>query len=376
MARYRILILGAYGQFGRRIAAALAKDPVFELVLAGRSLDAAERLQRELQQSGAQAALAAAVVDVESTALPAALSSLAVNLVIHAAGPFQGRDYAVAEAAMDAGAHYVDLADGREFVADIHRLDARARECGCRVISGASSVPGLSAAVVAALQPRFSSLTSIESIISPGNRTPRGLATTQAILGYVGQPYPALIDGRWQPVYGWQSLRRVHVPGVGTRWAARCEVPDLSLLPARYPSLRQCDFRAGLELGRMHFGLWLASWLVRARLSPRLTRWARPLLRLSEQWLDQGSDTGVMVVDIAGQGLDGAPLTLRWQIIAPDGSGPQIPATAAVVLAHKFANGTLRGGGAGACLDLFTLDEFMQALADQPIRASVHTLAG
>lgn len=35
--------------------------------------------------------------------------------------------------------------------------------------------------------------------------------------------------------------------------------------------------------------------LVLARLSRRLTRWARPLLRLSEQWLDQGSDTGVRV---------------------------------------------------------------------------------
>ena len=51
-----------------------------------------------------------------------------------------------------------------------------------------------------------------------------------------------------------------------------------------------------------------------------------------------------------------------YDLIAANGDGPQVPATAAVVLARKLARGELPGSGARACLDLFTLDEFMAAL--------------
>ena len=141
-----------------------------------------------------------------------------------------------------------------------------------------------------------------KSGISPGNRTERGLATTRAILGYVGRPFMAKIDGAFRPVHGWQSLRRETFDDVGARWFARCEVPDVGVLPRRYPQLRTCDFRAGLELRRMHFGLWCASWFVRAGLYTRLPDRAETLLKISERWLSNGSDTGLMYVDLAGRG--------------------------------------------------------------------------
>lgn len=368
--RFRTLIIGAYGQFGRRIADALSKDPGFELVVAGRNLRSAVAFSGELRERGARADITAVAIDVEAPDLARELAKLEVQLVIHTAGPFQQRNYRVAEATLDCGAHYVDLADGRDFVMGIDRFDERARAAGRWVVSGASSVPGLSAAVIEAHRHLFSRMHRVEAAISPGNRTARGLATTQAILGYVGHAFPALIDGRWQDVHGWQSLRRVRVPGAGTRWVARCDVPDLGVLPARYPELRHCDFRAGLELRRMHFGLWLASWLVRGKVVDTLSRWSVPLLRASEWWLRSGSDTGVMTVDIDGLDHAGSPLRVQWHIVANDGSGPQIPATAAVVLARKLALGRLDGGGARPCLDLFTLDEFMHELERFPIHAS------
>jgi hypothetical protein len=369
MSAYRILIIGAYGQFGQRIAAELARHESTDLLLAGRNGQSAEALASALGQRGAAARLSATVLDVEAGDLATDFVRLAPNLVIHTAGPFQQRDYRVAEAALASDAHYIDLADGREFVEGIGRLDERARRRRRWVISGASSLPGLSAAVVEGHRPGFAQLHSVESAINPGNRTARGLATTQAILGYVGRSFPALIDGRWRAVHGWQSLRRIRPTHVESRWVARCNVPDLSVLPARYPELQHCDFRAGMELRRMHFGLWLASWPVRARLLPGLERWARPLLKASEWWLGAGSNTGVMTVQMRGVGHDGRPRHATWQIVAEDGSGPQIPATAAVVLAKKLAQGALPGSGAKPCLDLFTLEEFMQALERFPIRA-------
>ena len=371
MPRQRILLIGAYGQFGRRIAQELARDDI-ELVLAGRDVGRARDFAASLH--GAAAALRPAALDVESPRIAQDIASLAPDLVIHTAGPFQARDYRVAEAAIAAGAHYIDLADGRAFVGGIDALDAAARERGVRVVSGASSVPGLSAAVVAAHASRFARLDSVDVAISPGNRTERGLATTRAILGYAGRPFTALVDGRRRDVHGWQSLRRLRHADVGTRWLARCDVPDLDVLPRRYPQLRHCDFRAGLELRRMHFGLWFAALAVSAGLVRDLDRWAAPLLRLSNRWLDAGSDTGLMTVDLGGTGLDGVPLRLRWSIVARDGSGPQIPATAAVVLARAFRRRPPTPG-AGACLDLFDLDTFMAALAGYPIRASTQRLS-
>ena len=376
MSAFRIVILGGYGQFGGRISTTLATDADLHVIIAGRRLAMAEQLVARLRGRGAGARLSAAAIDATGAGFADELAALAPQVVIHTAGPFQGCDYRVAEAALAAGAHYVDLADGRAFVAGIDALEARARAEGRWVIGGASSVPGLSAAVVEAHLDQFGALHGIEAAISPGNRTERGLATTRAILGYVGQPYPVLSGGRWRRAHGWQSLRRLRVEGTSTRWLARCEVPDLTVLPRRYPQLRSCDFRAGLELRRMHLGLWLASWAVRARLLPSMAPWARHLLALSERWIDRGSDVGLMQLALHGVDHDGRPLRLRWRLLAAGGDGPQIPATAAIVLARKLARGQLPGGGARACLDLFTLDEFLQALHGFAVTSTLDRTGG
>lgn len=356
----RILVLGGYGLFGSRISRTLACDAGLTVIVAGRDRARAERLVAGIEHP--QARIETAAIDTAAPDFGARLATLRPDLVIDTAGPFQGRDYRVAEAALDVGAHCVDLADGRAFVGGIGLLDERARAAGRWVVSGASSVPGLHAAVIAAHLDRFSRLDHIETAIAPGNRTPRGWATTLSILGYVGHPFRILRDGAWRTAHGWQSLRRLQVDGVGARWAARCEVPDLDVLPARHPDLRTLEFRAGLELRRMHFGLWLASWAVRARLLRSMLPFAKPLFAMSEFWQDIGSDTGFMQVSMRGTGLDGTPLRLDWTLVARNGDGPQIPATAAIVLARKLARGTLPGSGARPCLDLFTLEEFMAAL--------------
>lgn len=369
---FRVLVLGGYGQFGRRIVEALAGDADMDLVVAGRDAARARDLCESLRAT-ARAPLHAVAMDIEH-GLGVALMHVRPDLVVHTAGPFQQRGHDVARAALDAGAHYIDLADGRAFVEGFGVLDAHARGRGRWAITGASSVPGLSAAVLAAHEDRFLRLERIETGISPGNRTERGLATTRAILGYVGRPFRVKRDGAWRTVHGWQSLRRVSFDGVGARWLARCEVPDLDVLPRRYPQLRTCEFRAGLELRRMHFGLWLASWAVRGGLISDLPHHAQRLLAISDRWRGLGSDVGVMHVDMAGIERGGKPLRLRWTLVARDGDGPRIPATAAVVLARKLARDGLPGSGARACLELFTLDEFLAALTPWAIEASLQRL--
>ena len=69
-----------------------------------------------------------------------------------------------------------------------------------------------------------------------------------------------------------------------------------------------------------------------------------------------------MRVTLHGLGHDGEALRHDWTLIARNGDGPQIPATAAVLLARRLLNGEMAGGGALPCLDLFTLDAFLQTL--------------
>lgn len=365
----RVLLIGASGVFGSRIASQLAGDPRFELTLAGRRTGNLMSMREALGDTSVQVA----ALDVTAADLAEALAALQPQLVIHAAGPFQSQDYRVAEACLDCGSNYVDLAEGRDFVSGIGRLDGRAKAAGCLLASGASTVPALSSAVVDRLLSRFATLDVIEHAISPGNRAPRGDATVAAILGYCGRPVSLWRDGRWQQGHGWMSTRRQVFP-FGRRWTGLCDVPDLELFPRRYPGVRTVVFRAGLELKRLHFGTLAAAWLVRLGLIRNLAHHATRLRRISEWFLDTGSDVGGMLVALDGTDEQGQALRLRWSLSAAAGDGPQIPATPAVVLARKFADGSLLARGAMPCMGLFSLEEALAALNGFAIGTRLETL--
>ncbi len=364
MSGFSVLILGGYGLFGSHIARRLAREVGWRVVIAGRDGAAAIELCDVLrQESRCLAELAALACDAYAPGLSNVLTRQRIQLVINTCGPFQKQDYTVARAVLAAGAHYIDLADARDFVAAFEQLDAEARSRGRLAVCGASTVPGLSAAVVDGFRDEFKHLETVDIGISPGNRTPRGLATVAAILSYVGRPLPWREQDHRREVAGWQRLQRWDYPApVGARWLGACDVPDLGLFPRRYPELRELRFRAGLELRSLHFGLWLLSWLVRARLLRGLERHASRLKSISEWLVGCGSDAGAMHVDLRGVGIDGKRLRVVWQLIATHGDGPQIPATAAVLLARKLARGELSARGAMPCIGLFTLQEFIDEL--------------
>ena len=184
---FRVLVIGGYGFFGRRLVERLARQPGLHVIVAGRSAQQAAALVARLQPDS-RATLGSVALDALSEAFPGWLDRLRVRAVVHASGPFQGQDYRVALACTAAGVHYVDLADGREFVAGIGAVDVAATAAGVCVLSGASSVPALSAAAADALTRGWQRVDAIDIGISPGNRTERGLSTIQAGLGYCGRP--------------------------------------------------------------------------------------------------------------------------------------------------------------------------------------------
>lgn len=359
-----VLVLGGYGNFGRLIVRRLASVPGVRVLVAGRNL---EKAQAVAEAQGARAVR----LDIDEPGLAEAFSRLDVQVVISTVGPFQGQDYRVAEAALAAGSHYIDLADARGFVCGITRLDEVARQRGVLLCAGASSVPGLSAAVVDELLPRFGRLERIEHGISSSEKTP-GVSTLAAVLNYCGRPIRCWRDGQWRSVYGWQDLRlqRFRAP-MGGRWIGACDVPDLELFPARYPGVREVSFRAGVGLRLTQFGTWALSWLVRAGLVRDAVRLA-PLLRRGAVMLEPlGDGLSGMFVRLSGQDPGGLPLTLTWELLAHDNDGPNIPCMAAVALVRKLADGSLVARGAMPCIGLFSTQEYLAELEGMRIETQV-----
>jgi saccharopine dehydrogenase-like NADP-dependent oxidoreductase len=361
---HTVLVLGGYGFFGNRICAELAQDSAIQLLIGGRNSTKSRATARSLRlpdESGIE-------LDARRADLASRLIELGVNTVIHTAGPFQNQDYSVARAAIEAGCHYVDLADGREFVAGIGSLNDLAAARGVTVVSGASSVPGLSSAVVERYLPQFMNLTSIQLGISSGARAP-GLATVKGIFGYCGKPFQRYENGTWKTAYGWLGLLRYRFPSpLGSRWLGDCDVPDLELFPRRYPSTRTVTFHAGFASDLGHLIVWSVSKLVRWGLLKSASSFAAPLNHFS-RWIEPlVSDKGGMFVKLGGVGLDGTPKSISWHLIATQNHGANIPCGASIALTQKLARGVLLPRGAMPCIGLLTVAEYLAPLKGVNLR--------
>ncbi|NMR25776.1 saccharopine dehydrogenase [Pseudoalteromonas sp. NEC-BIFX-2020_015] len=357
-----VVVLGGYGNFGKRIVENLAKTAGITILIAGRNNDKAIALAKHLQPKVA-AILAPLVIDIFADDFKARLTSLAPFLVIHTSGPFQGQDYRVPNACIECGSHYIDLADDRRFVCDINQLDSKAKEKGVLIVSGASSVPGLSSAVVDHYQNQFSTIESINLAIAPGNKAERGVATVAAILSYTGHPLSVFKGGHWQDVYGWMDSR-VNDFGsfVGKRCLANVDVPDLELFPNRYNVSQQVSFQAGLELGILHWTMVGMAYLSKIGIVKSWAPLAKAIVSTSNLFLPFGTQDGAMEVLISGQDHSNKTKQIKWTLYAPKGNGPYIPTLSSIVLAKKLLSNEAfiakQGVGAIPCAGLFELDDF------------------
>ncbi len=350
-----ILVLGGYGNFGKRISKSLA-GAGFPVVIGGRSQVKASTLLRTLPGQGH----AVATFDVDQD-LELHLKRMKPSSVINTCGPFQSADYSIAKACIEEAIPYIDLADARDFVCGITKLDQKANEAGIPVISGASTVPGLSSAVLEEFGGEFSLITLLKFGISPGQKAERGLATTQGILSYVGKPLRRFASVK-PNVFGWQDLYLQRYPVIGRRWMANCEIPDLDLLPKAY-GIDRIQFSAGLELTPLHLGLWMMSWLVRLGILNNLQKFSGPLLKISNWFNRFGSADGGMHILLDGYDHERKPHQFGWFIVAKNGDGPQIPTIPAIVIAKKIARGDFPVVGAMPCVGLVSLSEYLEELS-------------
>lgn len=353
----RILVLGGYGSVGRRISQAIAAIPSAECVIGGR--------RPPIPGHFAGENITAVAVNVnDSASLRRALEG--VFAVVNAVGPFQGRDYTVAETCAGKGVHYVDLADGRAYVDGITRLQRRATQKECLIVSGASAVPAVSATLVESLAPEFDRIDEIHTCLSPGNKNPLGLATVRAFLSYTGSPFRIKEDGRWRYAYGWSEPEAVAFPRpVGKRRVYLCDVPDLDIFPTRYGA-HTVTFRAGMELSLFNYGLAILGRFRRWGWIKNLTGWAPGLMATSHFFRAFGGVAGGMRVRVRGR-KRGQEVEHTVFLMARDANGPAISSSPAVALIRKWVEHGVPEPGAVPCVGILTWDEIRAELVDYDI---------
>jgi NAD(P)-dependent dehydrogenase (short-subunit alcohol dehydrogenase family) len=361
-----VLVVGGYGGFGARLCRRLSETGN-ALLVAGRNGTKASRFAAKL--AGARPL----VLDRNDDIGPI-LARERPDLVVDAAGPFQASGYGVVEACLRAGIPYLDLADARGFVCGISGMDAQARAAGIPVVSGASTAPALTGAVVRKLAEGLDRVHQVDIALSAANRPDGGESVLAAVLSYAGRPVRLRRGGRWTAVPGWQEMRRTDFlfgdgSGLRGRLVAVADLPECTLLPDLLPGRPAVTFRAGTELGFQMRALWVLSWLVRwgwpSSLSGALG-WIMPLYRLTARI---GGKRSAMSITLTGR-RDDAFVERRWTIVAEEGKGLEIPTLAAELIASDILAGRLPAG-AYTPASLLSLDRFEPLLARLPVRVEI-----
>lgn len=357
----KIAVIGGSGVFGSRLVRLLARDG-HDVIVVGRTLATAQAIADEVGQT-------AIALDRNADLSP--LWALSVEAVVDAAGPFHayGNDpYALAQACMTQGVHYLDLADDPAFCVGITCLDAQAKAAGVFALSGVSSVPAISSAAVAALG-EGTRIDTVSTAILPGNRAPRGASVVSSILNQCGQPMSAPVDGALVAHRNW-SLPQTFDLGQGIRrkgWVI--SVPDQMLFADAFKA-RTVAFRAGLELGLMNNALALFS-VVRSRFGFGVPRWLiRFVLAMSRLLWPFGTDEGGMSARVTGR-LPHGWERRTWRLIARQGDGPFIPAVPARVILRDPAQIAPGARPAVAEVTLAAIEEGMADLAIETEKLSV-----
>jgi hypothetical protein len=308
----RVLIFGSTGYFGRLLIDDLARYSECRLVLASRRPVRPDRFET----------VVADLTDYES--LKTALSG--VDVLICAAGPFQGLPTLLPEICIDRSIHYIDFADDRSFVQKVRSI-AESRNPGSAICTGWSTVSALSGALVRIAASGMQHIDSIYIHMAPGNRGARQAGTIASLLHSVGKPFSVCRAGSWQTIIGWSEPRDFNFPApVGVRTGYVIDVADHQLFPGLFSAVT-VEFRTGSELGFLNY---LLCGIAKTRRN--YVPWTLALKKAASLLSWMGHDWGALGVEVHGS-------RRRRACITADRDGPRIAVLPASVTANLLASG-------------------------------------
>lgn len=361
MTAQGILIIGGTGVFGKRLVRHLSGQSGLVLYVSSRSAAKAAEFIKTLTHP--QAEVKPVKLDSQLN-LHEQLEQIQPRIVVDCSGPFQGAGYDTAQAAVAAGAHFIDLADARDYLAGFaDALDATAQQNKVSALTGASSTPTLSTCVARHLTEGWQRVDTIDIAITPGGKSEVGRSVIEAILSYTGKDVPLWIMGRLSKTIGWQNARRIHIPGLGHRRVAAVETYDAEYLGPFLDVRSRVSFSAGLESRIEQCGIEAIAALRKRRIIGPVTALIPLLLKARQITRIATSKSGGMLVEICGLDADGVMTLAKWSVVAHQDHGPNIPILPAAAAIRKLLSGSAKQGAdfAHAALSLADIQSEMQA---------------
>ena len=300
MSAHEITVYGATGYTGRLVCARLAAMGA-DFAIAGRDPRKLEALARRL---GGAASREIIVAPLEE---PAALVRMAsrARVVLDCAGPFARFGRPVQDAAIEAGAHFLDITGEHPWMRETFARDAEARDAGVALINavGFDVVPTDAAAALAAEAAGAPIARVRIGFATRGARPTQG--TTRSALEAAHLGGLAFVDGAWrvEPVGAelWEVPFR---EPIGTRLCPSVPWGDVATAP-RTTGAR--EVRTFTSVPRRAL-----KWLPAARALAPVLGWPpvaafaeRRVRRLPEGPTDAERATGVFAVHAEAQGARG-----------------------------------------------------------------------
>ncbi|WP_322864718.1 DUF4166 domain-containing protein (plasmid) [Aquicoccus sp. G2-2] len=331
----KVLILGGYGVFGGRLAVLLSDIGQLQIVISGRNLARATDFCNRYEGLAQVKPLRLDRDDIAH-----GLADERPDLVVDASGPFQEygtNRYHVIKACLAAKVNYLDFADAADFVFGVSQFDDEAKAAEVFVLSGVSSFPVLTAAVLREIS-KTMDIVSVAGGIAPSPYAGIGLNVMRAVVGYAGEPVKLLRNGLQTQAYGLTESMRftIAVPGrlpLNNIHFSLVDVPDLQVIPPEHDTLKDIWMGAGPVPESLHRVLnFLAK--TRATLAfPSLV----PLSGLFYKVLNltkYGEHRGGMFVHARGL-KDGQEVEKSWHLLAEGDDGPFIPSMAIEAIIRK-----------------------------------------
>jgi len=370
-----ILLIGGYGFFGGKLSTLLANEDGLHIIIAGRNFQKAQTAcDKFTQEKHNEGGASFSVLRFDRNKdIAAQLKSQNLDLIIDVSGPFQNygeRPYRVINYALAAGIHYLDIADGADFVAGVNQFDAAAKAKNLCVFSGVSTYPVLTSCAVDSLAKGLDSVAHIRAGIAPSPHNDMGRSVVDAIASYAGKPFPVLKNGTHSQAYGLTEgiTRIICAPGtlpLDPLLFSNVDVPDGRLFGDYYDGLQRVWNGAGPKPVILHRFLMGLARLVKLRALPSLLPLS-PIFHLCMKHIAGGAHRGGMFVEVDGI-KEGKTVTRSWHLVGEGDDGPLIPVIPLAILVKKMLKGDWPDKGARAAMGDLTLADYNAEFANLEI---------
>jgi saccharopine dehydrogenase-like NADP-dependent oxidoreductase len=211
-----ILIVGGYGEVGRRLAAQLEGTRPGRVIVAGRHPEHAE-------------GFAARKIDVDDGgSIERALEGVGVVVAC-----IRQREPELLRAAVRRGLAYTSIAPPRLSWLQIDPLRAEAERTGARIVLGTGLSPGITSVLVRAGADRLGQVDEIETAVHLGLGDAYGADSMAYIFEEVSHPYSIVIDGQEHIAKAFERPKLVTFPApVGVRRTYTMPFSDQFYYPA------------------------------------------------------------------------------------------------------------------------------------------------